>query len=64
MIRHPADRCRVQQRRVGCQQDDLAGGLIAAQVLFCPVTDASRNTSSYQRYADGPWLTREAMCWF
>jgi len=33
-------------------------------VLFYPVTDASMDTTTYQRYADGPWLTREAMRWF
>jgi len=29
-----------------------------------PVTNASLDTGTYQRYADGPWLTREAMRWF
>jgi acetyl esterase len=33
-------------------------------VLFYPVTDADFNTFTYRRYADGPWLTREAMRWF
>jgi acetyl esterase len=40
------------------------GPEIAAQVLFYPVTDADFDTPSYQRYADGPWLSREAMQWF
>ena len=36
----------------------------AAQVLFYPATDADLDTGTYQRYAHGPWLTREAMRWF
>jgi acetyl esterase len=40
------------------------GPHITAQVLFYPVTDAGMDTSTYQRYADGPWLTREEMRWF
>jgi acetyl esterase len=34
------------------------------QVLFYPITDASFDTSSYMKYQDGYWLTREAMKWF
>ena len=41
-----------------------AGPQIAAQLLFYLVTDASLGTSTYQRYAEGPWLSREAMRWF
>lgn len=41
-----------------------AGPQIAAQLLFYLVTDASLGTSTYQRYAEGPWLNREAMRWF
>ena len=40
------------------------GPQIAAQLLFYLVTDASLGTSTYQRYAEGPWLSREAMRWF
>jgi acetyl esterase len=40
------------------------GPELAAQMLFYPVTDANLDTDTYERYADGPWLTREAMRWF
>ena len=40
------------------------GPSLAAQVLFYPVTNADFQTSTYERYADGPWLTRRAMQWF
>jgi acetyl esterase/lipase len=43
---------------------DRGGVPIAAQALYYPVTDADFHTSSYERYADGPWLTRPAMMWF
>jgi acetyl esterase len=40
------------------------GPKLAAQVLFYPVTSANLDTDTYEIYADGPWLTREAMRWF
>jgi acetyl esterase len=40
------------------------GPKLAAQVLFYPVTDANFETDTYERYADGPWLTRATMEWF
>jgi acetyl esterase len=40
------------------------GPSIKFQVLFYPVTDASFDTSSYMKYQEGYWLTREAMKWF
>ncbi|MDQ6790107.1 MAG: alpha/beta hydrolase [Candidatus Dormibacteraeota bacterium] len=43
---------------------ERGGPDIRAQVLFYPVTDAAFDTGSYEQYADGPWLTREAMKWF
>lgn len=40
------------------------GPEIAFQLLLYPVTDANFDTESYHDFADGPWLTREAMKWF
>ncbi|MFF4088815.1 alpha/beta hydrolase [Streptomyces nigra] len=37
---------------------------LVAQVLFYPVTDASFDTESYHRYAEGYFLRRDAMRWF
>jgi len=41
-----------------------SGPKLAAQVLFYPVTDASFETDSYHQFADGYFLSREAMKWF
>ena len=41
------------------------GPPLAAQVLIYPVTDLSSfDTPSYHAYAEGFWLTRDAMAWF
>jgi acetyl esterase len=40
------------------------GPQICFQVLFYPVTDADFDTPSYQQFATGYFLTREAMKWF
>ncbi|WP_424358115.1 alpha/beta hydrolase [Methanocella sp. MCL-LM] len=40
------------------------GPEIRLHVMFYPVTDAGMDTSSYRQYAEGYWLSREAMKWF
>lgn len=40
------------------------GPKLLFQALFYPVADYSFDTQSYNDFADGPWLTREAMKWF
>lgn len=40
------------------------GPKIAFQVLFYPVTHAAFDTGSYEQFAEGYFLTREAMRWF
>ncbi|MFJ8791775.1 alpha/beta hydrolase [Streptomyces sp. NPDC102462] len=41
------------------------GGLgLRAQILLYPVTDAGFDTPSYRQFAEGYYLTRDAMIWF
>ena len=43
---------------------ERGGPHITFQLLFYPVTDANFDTTSYLKYQEGYWLTREAMKWF
>ena len=43
---------------------ERGGPAIRAQVLLYPVTNADFSTSTYDEFADGPWLTRRNMQWF
>jgi len=40
------------------------GPKISYQVMMYPVTDSTLSQPSYQEFANGPWLTRNAMAWF
>lgn len=40
------------------------GPKIIFQLLLYPVTNAAFDSSSYQEYSEGPWLTAKAMQWF
>ena len=43
----------------------LEGGpALKGQLLFCPMTDANFETSSYNEYAEGYLLTKNMMKWF
>jgi acetyl esterase/lipase len=69
----------VDSSRLAVVGDSVGGNMAAAftllakqrggpkvdfQVLFYPVTDANFDTSSYNKYQEGYWLTRNAMKWF
>ncbi len=43
---------------------ERGGPLIQRQLLFYPVTDAAFDTDSYDQFAEGFHLRREAMTWF
>ncbi len=43
---------------------ERSGPKISAQVLFYPVTDAGLDTDSYEDFAEGYFLRRDAMQWF
>lgn len=43
---------------------ERGGPKIDYQVLFYPVTDANFETESYKEFANGYWLSKEAMKWF
>ena len=65
----------VDPERLAIGGDSAGGNLAAAvtqlgavplqfQLLVYPVTDARCNTTSYEDYRDGPYLTRASMDWY
>lgn len=77
IIEH-ADDFNLDSTRIAVVGDSVGGNMAIAvtllakqkglkidyQVLFYPVTDANFNNESYNKFADGPWLTKAAMEWF
>ncbi|MFB7273471.1 alpha/beta hydrolase [Streptomyces sp. NPDC056244] len=76
--RHGAE-INVDSSRLAIAGDSVGGNMTAAvtlmakerggpkflqQVLLYPVVDARFDTASYDRFAEGCWLTRPAMEWF
>lgn len=74
-----ADKLNVDGNRLAIAGDSVGGNMATviallakerkgptfkAQVLFYPVTDASMSSGSYETFAAGPWLTRDAMAWY
>ncbi|BCJ73614.1 hypothetical protein CS0771_31580 [Catellatospora sp. IY07-71] len=55
---------RTAHRRAALTAKQNGDVPLAGQVLFCPVTDASFDTGSYQQFAEGYFLRRDAMQWF
>src|SRR5262249_11398509 len=43
---------------------ERGGPAIRYQALLYPGTDAAFVTDTYEQFAQGPWLTRQAMRWF
>lgn len=78
VVEHGADE-RLDGSRVAIAGDSAGGNMAIAltlmakergdvvfggQVLFYPVTDAAFDDGSYREFADGYWLTRDAMRWY
>ena len=78
-ISESGDRHNIDTSRITVAGDSVGGNMatvitmmamqrkgpqIGLQVLFYPVTDATFDTPSYRQFANGYWLTREAMKWF
>ncbi len=40
------------------------GAGILFQILLYPAADTRMNSKSYEKYKNGPWLTKKAMKWF
>jgi len=49
---------------VSLMAKERQGPAIKFQLLFYPVTDTNFDNGSYNEFANGPWLTKDAMKWF
>lgn len=49
---------------IALMAQERGGPQFLMQLLFYPVTDAHFDTTSYNQFAQGPWLTKAAMMWF
>lgn len=59
------DSCGGNMATVGCMMAKERGGpAISGAALFYPLTSADFDTPSYKEFADGYFLTRDAMKWF
>jgi len=78
VTRHGAEH-GVDTSRIAVAGDSVGGDMTAAvtimakqrgdvhfvhQSMYYPVTDAAQDTASYREFADGPYLTAQAMAWF
>lgn len=79
-IAEQGEKLQIDTSRLAVAGDSVGGGMatimtlmakqngfrpkIAGQILLYPVTAAGFDTESYQKFADGPWLTKKAMEWF
>ena len=79
-IAEQGEKLQIDTSRLAVAGDSVGGGMaaimtlmakqngfrpkIAGQILLYPVTAARFDTESYQKFADGPWLTKKAMEWF
>jgi acetyl esterase len=59
-----AERRSAERQSAGPHRAERHGVSFRQQVLFYPVTDASFDTASYQEFATGYFLRRDAMQWF
>lgn len=78
-IYNNADELNIDKNKIAIMGDSAGGNMAAAitmkikeengpkikfQLLLYPVTNADMDTDSYEKFSDGPWLTKKAMEWF
>lgn len=78
-IYNNSDELNIDKNKIAIMGDSAGGNMAAAitlkikeengpkikfQLLLYPVTNADMDTDSYEKFSDGPWLTKKAMEWF